>query len=419
MEKPKFGKEALQVEKERHDELFHKFNTESFDEEARRKPLYTGRYIVTFADEDQSAVKAQKLFESKLGYKVACSNDFKKEVITEAKIEGADALIYNELGITLVCGNAEHLQVLEAAQKDLIIEPEKIVYVPDDIEVAATDPSTWGLKATLAIDSKYTGKNIKVAVLDTGFDLNHPDFMGRNIHSASFIPNESVQDHHGHGTHCIGTACGNKDDHGIRYGVGTETIIYAGKVLSNKGVGAQSWILNGIAWAINNGCKVISMSLGSAVSPGQNYNKAYERAAKYALSKNCIIVAAAGNESFRSLRVFRPVGSPANCPSVLAVAALDSNLQVADFSDRAINPTGQIDVAAPGVDIYSSWPMPKRYNTISGTSMATPHVSGIIALLWEKYPNATPQSIISELNKMAKPLPLPSVDVGNGLSIAP
>lgn len=420
MEKPKFGEEALQAEKERHEELFQKFNVESIEEEAQSKPLYTGRYIVTLTDENQNTKNAQKLFESKLGFKVACSNDFKKEVITESKIKDADVLIYDELGIALVCGKREHVQVLETVKNDVIIEPEKIVYVPEDIEeLTAKSPSTWGLKATRVIDSNYTGSKIKIAVLDTGFDLQHPDFTGRDIHSASFVPNEAVQDRHGHGTHCIGTACGNTDNLGVRYGVGKETIIYAGKVLSNQGSGAQSWILNAIAWAINNGCKVISMSLGSAVFPGESYNKAYERAAQYALSKGCIMVAAAGNESERSQQIFAPVGSPANCPSVLAVAALDADLQVGDFSNRAINPTGTVDVAAPGVQIYSSWPMPTRYKTISGTSMATPHVAGILALLWEKYPTATPQVIISELNKMVKKLPLQSIDIGNGLSIAP
>ncbi len=116
---------------------------------------------------------------------------------------------------------------------------------------------------------------------------------------------------------------------------------------------------------------------------------------------------------------FSPVGSPADCPSILAIAALDSKLNVADFSNRAINPTGLVDIAAPGVAIYSSWRMPVRYRTISGTSMATPHVAGIMALLFEKYPGATAQNIENEFRKLARSLPLSSEDVGDGLSIAP
>src|SRR5690606_34612384 len=199
---------------------------------------------------------------------------------------------------------------------------------------------------------------------------------------------------HGHGTHCIGSACGSVDVNGQRYGVAPESLIYAGKVLSNEGSGAQSWILNGITWAANNGCKVISMSLGSQVFPGQSYDLAYERAAQFAVSKGAALVAAAGNESRRSWNQFNPVGSPADCPSILSVAALDSELAVADFSNRAINPTGLVDISGPGVQIYSSWPMPMRYRTISGTSMATPHVAGITALLWEQNPEASPEQII-------------------------
>ena len=261
--------------------------------------------------------------------------------------------------------------------------------------------------------------NVKVAVLDTGFDINHPDFTGRNITTNSFVPNETIHDMHGHGTHCIGTACGNTDMSGQRYGVAKEALIYAGKVLSNQGSGAQAWILNGMMWAANNGCKVISMSLGSRVFPGQGYDLAYERAAKFALSKGTVVVAAAGNDSRRSWNQFSPVSSPADCLSILAVAAIDSNLAIADFSNRAINPTGQIDIAGPGLMIYSSWPTPMRYRTVSGTSMATPYVAGIIALLWEKFPTYTPAQIIYELRRSARILPLPIFDIGSGLSIAP
>lgn len=130
-------------------------------------------------------------------------------------------------------------------------------------------------------------------------------------------------------------------------------------------------------------------------------------------------MAAAGNESRRSENRFSPVGSPADCPSILAVGAIDSSLQIADFSNRAINANGLVDIAAPGVDIYSSWLMPARYRILSGTSMATPYVAGIAALLCEKYPDATPEMIRKELIGLAKSLSLPAWDVGAGLAIAP
>jgi subtilisin family serine protease len=419
MHKPILGKQTFLKENTKRLVSFEKYINEIYDRKVDEKPLYTGRYFVILKEGVNSYSKTQKLFESNLGLRVANTKDFKSESFDETKIQDADALIYDDLGIALVSGQEEQIKILESAHADYIIEPEKIVYVPDEAPATLNIPATWGITATQVMNSQFTGLNVKVAVLDTGFDINHPDFTGRNITTSSFVPNETIDDMHGHGTHCIGTACGNTDMSGQRYGVAKDALIYAGKVLSNEGSGAQAWILNGMTWAANSGCKVISMSLGSRVFPGQGYDIAYERAAQYALSKGAVVVAAAGNESRRSTNQFNPVGSPGDCPSILAVAALDSNLSVADFSNRAINPTGQIDIAGPGVMIYSSWPAPMRYRTISGTSMATPHIAGIIALLWEKFPTYTPAQITYELKKLAKILPLPISDIGAGLSIAP
>ncbi|KMQ65168.1 hypothetical protein ACM46_08465 [Chryseobacterium angstadtii] len=372
-------------------------------------------------DEKQPFKNVSELLKNDLGLKIASSGDFKNEAITEEKLKDADVLFYSELGIALVGGDQDQMKILEeTSDRGFYMEPEKIVYVPDDISsIALSSQATWGILQTRSDISNYTGRDVKVAILDTGFDAAHPDFNGRNVQTYSFVPGEQVNDMHGHGTHCIGTACGNVSTSGIRYGVAKDAIICAGKVLSNQGSGAQGWIINGMDWAANNGCKVISMSLGSKVFPGQGFDVAYERAGVNALSKGAVVVAAAGNESKRSLSQFNPVGSPANCPSVLAVAALDSGNNLANFSNRHINPYGEIDIACAGVDVYSSWPTPTYYRTISGTSMATPHVAGILALLWEKYPSASPHQIINEMKKISQKLPLPTMDVGSGFAIAP
>ena len=127
------------------------------------------------------------------------------------------------------------------------------------------DEATWGLQAIKALDSRFSGKGVKVAVLDTGFDLDHPDFRGRSITSQSFIPGQLVQDDNGHGTHCIGTACGPKNPaRGRRYGVAFEAEIFAGKVLTNQGSALGRSTLAGIEWAVGQGCHIISMSPGVA-----------------------------------------------------------------------------------------------------------------------------------------------------------
>lgn len=245
--------------------------------------------------------------------------------------------------------------------------------------------NTWGISITKVATSKYSGARIRIAVLDTGFDLKHPDFAGRTIVTRSFISGESIQDAQGHGTHCIGTAAGPKAPSGnvARYGVAYEAAIYAGKVLDNTGSGTDASILAGIDWAVKQKCAIISMSLGAPVEPGQTFSQVYETAARRAAARGSIIIAAAGNESERPGYI-APVGHPANCPSILAVAALDAQLKVASFSCGGLNANGgEVNIAAPGVSIMSSWPMPTRYHTISGTSMATPHVAGIAALYAE------------------------------------
>jgi len=289
-------------------------------------------------------------------------------------------------------------------------------------QAAAVDESqaTWGLQAAKVVNCCRTGKGIRVAVLDTGFDLKHPDFAGRSVTSQSFISGQAVQDGHGHGTHCIGTALGAKCP-GVRprYGVAHEAEIFAGKVLSNAGSGSDTGILAGIEWAVQNKCAVISMSLGAATQPGQPFSQVFERVARRAQEQGTLIIAAAGNESQRP-GIVNPVGHPANCPSIMAVAAMDVQGAVARFSNRGINPDGgQVDIAGPGVDVHSSWPMPTRYRRISGTSMATPHVAGIAALYAEADPAARGAALGRALTGGALRLTLPSSDVGAGMVQAP
>ncbi len=297
---------------------------------------------------------------------------------------------------------------------------DKLLPTQQQTEATATavneSADTWVLQITKVTQSPHSGSGIRVAVLDTGLDLNHPDFIGRKLVSKSFIIGvATAQDGNGHGTHCIGTACGPRRPSILpRYGVAYESEIYAGKVLGDDGSGSSFNIVDGINWAITNNCAVISLSLGSSVSRGERYSNFYEQVGDRALDEGTLIVAAAGNESQRP-RLIAPVGAPANCPSFMAVAAVDARLQIAWFSCGGINPNGgQVDIAAPGVNIYSSYPLPTRYERLNGTSMATPHVAGIAAL----YAQATGKQgrdLWNLLTRHARRLSLPSRDVGIGL----
>ena len=266
--------------------------------------------------------------------------------------------------------------------------------------------ATWGLIACKVPPSLRSGVGMKVAVLDTGLDLGHPDFAGRAIVSQTFV-GQPVQDLHGHGTHTCGTACGTKAPAGAtqRYGVAYRAPIFVGKVLSNSGSGSTAGVLAGMNWAIANRCVAISMSLGSN-SPVQT---AYTNAGAAALSKGCLIIAAAGNAGPLGL-----TGAPANSPTIMAVASLDSNLGWSTFSS-----IGKIDIAGPGRDVFSSWPRPTKYRTISGTSMATPHVAGCAALWAETSPALRGLTLWRKLQSTARALPLPATKVGRGLVQAP
>lgn len=320
------------------------------------------------------------------------------------------------LGRDYIQGYADAVKALAAT---LLASSDGSLSEAEAIDIAASyfdnASSTWGLQATRVPSSSWSGAGMRVAVLDTGMDLNHPDFAGRSIIARSFVAGQSVQDLHGHGTHCIGTACGPRVPPGgsRRYGIAYNSTILAGKVLGNNGSGTSGTVLAGINWAVANRATVISMSLGSAVAPGQAYSPAYEQAALAALNAGCFIVAAAGNAGNN------PVGSPANCPSVMAVGAVDNNLQRAAFSCLGINGNGGgLDIAGPGVNVYSAAPMPRRYATMSGTSMATPHVAGIAAL-WAQRTGLRGRALWQKLTSTTRNIGQTRQTVGAGLVQAP
>ncbi|MET8028721.1 S8 family peptidase [Streptomyces avermitilis] len=279
---------------------------------------------------------------------------------------------------------------------------------------------TWGLQAIRANMSSLTGRGVKIAVLDTGVDTDHPDLAGRIDETVSFVPGETVEDGHGHGTHCIGTAAGPASpQQGPRYGVACEARILAAKVLDNaSGSGTDGQILAAMAWAVAHGARVISMSLGARVRPGELFPQTYEQLAQRALQRGTVIVAAAGNESNRPQSI-KPVGRPANCPSILAVGSLDKALTTSFFSCGGINGQGgEVNIAAPGRDVRSAAPG-GGYKSMSGTSMATPHVAGVLALLAQATPNASAADLKASLLSSAFPLAQPVTDVGSGLLQAP
>ena len=383
----------------------------------------TGRALVLLERGAEDAAPDE--IRRTIGVRVTETRAAPDGLIAAEELQRSAGLLFSELGVAVVEADADRLDALSSEAASVVaVEPERIVCAVEDAAPhAEVDESsaTWGLQAIGATDSPHSGSGVAVAVLDTGMDLEHPDFDGRSVVSQSFVEGQEAQDGNGHGTHCIGTACGPlQPAEGPRYGVAPGARIHAGKVLSDGGSGSDASILAGIEWAIRNGCRVISMSLGARVEPGQDHSQVFETVARRALGQNTLVVAAAGNDSRRAQGVVVPVSHPANCPSILSVGALDVQLQVADFSNRGIDQRGgQLDFAAPGVDVHSAWLMPRRHRRISGTSMATPHVAGVLALLAEANPNARADELVAQAFKGARRMEHPSHDVGAGLIQAP
>ncbi|SDP32973.1 Subtilase family protein [Actinopolyspora xinjiangensis] len=413
----------------------------------------TGRYVLVLSDEafarESDQVEALRSLSGAVN--VASTSDYEWRALDVEQAEGADATVFADLGIGTFAADPDRAASIMAAAADdprvTAVEAEQFMYAlggPGEtrsesptvqppstdtgwatvrtapVEFVDTAEATWGLQATGVLDSERTGQGIGVAVLDTGLDLRHPDFAERELTARSFVSGERAQDGNGHGTHCVGTSCGPSNPPeppgSRRYGVAGQAEILVGKVLGDDGSGTDTNILAAINWAVSNDCRVISLSLGADI---RRVSWRYEIVGRRALNRGSLIVAAAGNNADRDSGDPGFVGVPANSPSIMAVGALDSRLGIADFSARS-NPVdgGQVDIAAPGVDVYSTWPMDRRYRAISGTSMATPHVSGIAAL-WAQRTDARGQALWSELVRGAQRLELPGVDVGAGIAKAP
>lgn len=216
------------------------------------------------------------------------------------------------------------------------------------------------------------GEGVNVAVLDTGIDTDHPDLQNAIIDSVDFS-GDGIEDANGHGTHCAGIIAARQNNAGF-VGVAPKCSLLIAKVLANNGSGAYQWISSGIDWAIDSGAHIISMSLGGSMSADILF-----KAIHLALNKGVFVICAAGNEG----SLFQnSIGYPGRYGGVITVAAHDQDGNRSGFSSRG----GELDVMAPGSDIWSTY-MNGGYAELSGTSMATPFVSGLGALILSKHMN--------------------------------
>lgn len=266
----------------------------------------------------------------------------------------------------------------------------------------------------------YDGNGVKVAVLDTGIDVNHPDLAGQIDDTASFVPGEAIADINGHGTHVAGTIVGTGAASGGDYrGVAPGADLIVGKVLGGPdGYGQDSWVMAGMQWAAESGADVVSMSLGDTV-PSDGSDPMSQMVDALSAQYGTLFVIAAGNSGPES------ISTPGAAASALTVAATDKQDNLAWFSSTgplAVSGAMKPDIAAPGVDITAARSQEMTdggeglYRTISGTSMATPHVSGAAAILAQQHPDWTFAQLKEQLMSSAKGLAdwLSPYEVGTG-----
>lgn len=343
------------------------------------------------------------------------------------------AMLLEKLGLMLVAASADKARncklfasppekILSGTRLRVLRAPPTEAVVLDAVGVPLPeleDPQ-WGLRVIGALDSEFTGKGVRVCVIDTGLNILHPDLQKVDAaHRRSFVGDSTVMGTQaGHGTRCAGIV-GGKVPPALspRYSVAPDTELFVAKVMGDGGISLAA-IIAAIGWAVENDCAVVSMSLGDEFPATKFSSEAMESAASAALAKGTLIVAGAGNDSMRP-KLIQAVDHPANCKSIMAVAAIDQTMKTARYSNAgpALG-RAKVDIAAPGISRSASFPT--MYKTEAGTSIATPFVAGVAALYAEACPEARGQALWDLLCSKARKLPGEKVrDVGAGLVRAP
>ncbi len=285
-------------------------------------------------------------------------------------------------------------------------------FTKEIVEIQAlSETIDWGIKSLgiPEIWKESQGEDIKVCILDTGVATKHPDLQKAIIATKDFTGNDNPEDGNGHGSHCSGIVGARSNDVGI-IGVAPQAQLMVGKVLSDGGYGTIDWIVKGMHWAYEQGADIISMSLGSH-SPDDDL----EKAVRHVIDNGRILICAAGNDGSGS----DTVNYPGAYKDVICVGSINRDMERSSFSSTGPNVT----IMAPGEDIYSCYP-PDKYATFSGTSMATPFIAGVAALILSKHrkkggktPCENQQQMLEHLTKVARDIEDKGWDKNTGWGI--
>jgi len=285
-------------------------------------------------------------------------------------------------------------------------EDPDVVRIYQDLPVHAfLDYSVPHLHANEVWAEGYLGDGVRIAIVDTGIDQEHPDLAGRIVATRDFT-GEGVRDANGHGTHCASIAAGSGAASDGKYrGVAPAASLYIAKVLDTSGNGMMSGVMAGVEWAVDQGAQVISLSLGS--NGPCDGTDALSEMCDAAVEAGAVLVTAAGNEGPAPYTI----GSPGCARQVITVGAASNVDRMASFSSRGPTRDGRLkpDVVLPGVEIVAARAAGTRMGTVvddyytaaSGTSMATPHAAGVCALLLQAEPGLAPAEVKDRLLRTA------------------
>lgn len=296
---------------------------------------------------------------------------------------------------------------------DLTDDPNVAVVWADLPVYALLDVSVPLIHTPDVWEMGYTGSGVRVAIVDTGVDAQHPDLVGRVVDEKDFT-GEGAGDGNGHGTHVAGIVAGSGAASDGKYrGVAPDALILSARVLGSGGSGQQSWVMAGIEWAVERGVKVINMSLGGPPEPGDGTD-ALSAQVDAAVRAGVVCCVAAGN-SGRSGN--STVGSPGAAREAITIGATVGDPshgwdEITDFSSRGPTADGRLkpDVCLPGFNIVAARgqgtsmgrPVDDHYTSASGTSMATPHAAGAVALLLQAEPDLTPAQVKDRMLRAAQ-----------------
>jgi len=303
---------------------------------------------------------------------------------------------------------------VRAVHADLQINALQLPAAPDQALWYPTSESRQALEADLAFKQGWTGEAVRLGVVDTGIDPTHQQLVGSEWDSAITFPFREVLDENGHGSHVSSTAAGKLafTDVGIFAEGVSRAAIYSVKALGRGvGTGFTSEVVNAMAMALERGAQVVNMSLGSKECQGGCEMCPECRAVKRLSERGVLVAVAAGNSGPEP----DTIGCPGCVEEAITVAAVDRDGRVADFSSRGGSRfPNKPDVAAPGVNIYSGTARASLvdagdpdagfgYAAISGTSMATPHVAGLLALLKHRNPAMTERDFKGSVRQRGGP----------------